>query len=83
MPPMGEAAMTQPDPVRHDVTTYANENGQSAVSLRDWEREQILRILAEEGGSRKRAAQRLGMPERTLRYRLRKYREAGFDVPEA
>lgn len=63
--------------------TRTNENGQSAVSLRDWEREQILRILAEEGGSRKRAAQRLGMPERTLRYRLRKYREAGFDVPEA
>ncbi|GAB6080281.1 sigma-54-dependent transcriptional regulator [Hydrogenophilus hirschii] len=63
--------------------TRTNENGQSAVSLRDWEREQILRILAEEEGSRKRAAQRLGMPERTLRYRLRKYREAGFDVPEA
>ncbi|WP_217126731.1 sigma-54-dependent transcriptional regulator [Hydrogenophilus thiooxidans] len=67
--------------LRRDTRT--NENDQSAVSLRDWEREHILRVLAEAGGSRKRAAERLGMPERTLRYRLRKYREAGFDVPEA
>jgi two-component system response regulator FlrC len=51
------------------------------MPLRDWERERILRVLAEEGGSRKRAAERLGIPERTLRYRLRKYREAGYTVP--
>ncbi len=50
-------------------------------SLRDWEREQILRVLAEENGSRKRTAQRLGIPERTLRYRLKRYREQGFEIP--
>ncbi|GAB6051106.1 sigma-54 dependent transcriptional regulator [Hydrogenophilus islandicus] len=65
------------------VSAGGREKWESEVSLRDWEREQILRVLAEEGGSRKRAAERLGLPERTLRYRLRKYREAGFEIPES
>lgn len=46
--------------------------------MRDLERELILQTLAETGGSRKLAGERLGIPERTLRYKLRQYRLEGF-----
>jgi two-component system response regulator FlrC len=46
--------------------------------MRDVEREHILETLAAVGGSRKLAGQRLGMPERTLRYKLRQYRLEGL-----
>ena len=46
--------------------------------MRDLEREHILRTLAEVGGSRKRAVERLGIADRTLRYKLQQYREEGF-----
>ena len=51
---------------------------QPAEDLRDVEREHILQTLEAVGGSRKLAGQRLGMPERTLRYKLRQYRLEGF-----
>ncbi len=47
-------------------------------NLRDLEREHILETLAAVGGSRKQAGERLGMSERTLRHKLKQYREAGF-----
>jgi two-component system response regulator FlrC len=47
-------------------------------NIRDLEREHILETLASAGGSRKLASERLGMPERTLRHKLKQYREAGF-----
>ncbi len=50
----------------------------SSDDLRDVERTHILETLAAAGGSRKLAGQRLGMPERTLRYKLRQYRLQGF-----
>jgi len=48
-----------------------------------WQREQqlILEALREGDGSRKFAAERLGISARTLRYKLAKMREAGADVP--
>ena len=48
-----------------------------------WQREQqlILEALREGDGSRKFAAERLGISARTLRYKLAKMREAGVDVP--
>ena len=51
------------------------------AELRDVERQHILDTLAAVGGSRKLAGQRLGMPERTLRHKLRQYREEGFLEP--
>lgn len=48
------------------------------ANMRDLEREHILRTLAEVGGSRKRAVERLGIADRTLRYKLKQYREEGF-----
>ncbi len=49
--------------------------------LRDHERRLILDALAEGNGSRKFAAEKLGISPRTLRYKLAKLRELGIDVP--
>lgn len=46
--------------------------------MREVERAHILDTLASAGGSRKLAGERLGMSERTLRYKLRQYRLEGF-----
>ncbi len=46
--------------------------------IRERERAHILETLAASGGSRKLAGERLGMPERTLRHKLRQYRQEGF-----
>ncbi|MDR3324281.1 MAG: sigma-54 dependent transcriptional regulator [Zoogloeaceae bacterium] len=46
-------------------------------SMKDLEREHILKTLAEVGGSRKAAVERLGISERTLRYKLKQYKEEG------
>ncbi len=47
-------------------------------NMKDLEREHILRTLAEVGGSRKAAVERLGISERTLRYKLQQYRDEGY-----
>ena len=47
-------------------------------NLRDLERDHILETLAAVGGSRKLAGERLGMSERTLRHKLKQYRDAGL-----
>jgi two-component system response regulator FlrC len=47
------------------------------LSMRDLEREHILRTLTEVKGSRKKAIELLGISERTLRYKLQQYREEG------
>lgn len=43
----------------------------------------IMQALAESGGNRVAAARRLGISERTLRYRLASFREAGLEVAAA
>ena len=53
-------------------------DGQKSENMRDLEREHILETLSAVGGSRKLAGERLGMSERTLRYKLKQYREAGL-----
>ena len=47
-------------------------------NMNDLEREHILETLAAVGGSRKLAGERLGMSERTLRHKLKQYRDAGW-----
>ena len=68
--PAGESALAVGKPVLPD--------GQKSENMRDLEREHILETLSAVGGSRKLAGERLGMSERTLRYKLRQYREAGL-----
>lgn len=69
------AAPVVADPV--PVSVNSGE-GQKTDNLRDLEREHILETLAAVGGSRKLAGERLGMSERTLRHKLKQYREAGL-----
>ena len=45
------------------------------LDMKSLERAHILEALAAVNGSRKMAAQRLGMSERTLRYKMQQYRE--------
>ena len=49
-------------------------------NMKDLEREHILGTLHAVGGSRKKAVARLGISERTLRYKLQQYRDEGFPV---
>jgi two-component system response regulator FlrC len=60
-----------------------DEDAQDSLGdgLRDHERRLILDALAEGNGSRKFAAEKLGISPRTLRYKLAKLRELGIDVP--
>jgi two-component system response regulator FlrC len=48
-----------------------------ATDIRSLERDHILATLKEVGGSRRLAVQRLGISERTLRYKLQQYRLEG------
>ena len=47
--------------------------------MKDLEREHILSTLREFAGSRKKTVEKLGISERTLRYKLQQYREEGYD----
>ena len=47
------------------------------TDIKSLERDHILATLKEVGGSRKLAVQRLGISERTLRYKLQQYRLEG------
>ncbi|MDR2031687.1 MAG: sigma-54 dependent transcriptional regulator [Azoarcus sp.] len=49
-------------------------------NMRDLEREHILATLREMGGSRRKTVEKLGISERTLRYKLQQYRDEGYDV---
>ncbi len=50
------------------------------ANMKDLEREHILATLREFGGSRKKTVEKLGISERTLRYKLQQYRKEGYDV---
>lgn len=53
-----------------------NSDEGSAQDLKSLEKAHIMTTLASVNGSRKLAAQKLGMSERTLRHKLQQYREA-------
>ncbi len=53
-------------------------SGDSSANMKDLERQHILDTLAAVGGSRRLAVERLGLSERTLRYKLKQYRDEGF-----
>jgi two-component system response regulator FlrC len=52
------------------------------MSLEQAQRETIRRALLESNGNRKNAAAALGISPRTLRHRLKLYRDAGVPVLE-
>ena len=63
-------------PATKSRQTLQEKKGDNA-HMKDIERDYILQTLAEVGGSRKLAIERLGISERTLRYKLQQYREEG------
>lgn len=69
------AATAGADTVGHGEAARPAERSEN---MKDLEREHILKTLAEVGGSRKLAVERLGIAERTLRYKLQQYRDEGY-----
>ncbi len=53
---------------------------EEGANMSDLERSHILRVLSNVSGSRKKATEVLGISERTLRNKLKSYREQGFAV---
>jgi len=63
-------------PVR--ASPEASPPGSAGTDLRSLERQAVLDALAASGGNRRLAAERLAMPERTLRHKLARWREEGL-----
>jgi two-component system, response regulator FlrC len=68
--------------IKH-VAVEAPSANSLARSLDETERDLILDALRSGQGSRREVAERLGISQRTLRYKLARLREAGVDVPAA
>ncbi|MFN3398459.1 MAG: helix-turn-helix domain-containing protein, partial [Sulfurimicrobium sp.] len=68
-----QVAMAVPSPVARAAKPEAAES--RPLDMKSLERAHILAALEAVNGSRKKAAQRLGMSERTLRYKMQQYRE--------
>lgn len=60
------------------VPASSTELGDPVTDIRQLEKQHILDTLKRAGGVRKLAAEKLGMSERTLRYKLQQYREEGW-----
>ncbi len=65
-----------------DNALISDKNTQLGDDLKQREFEIIVDTLKEEKGSRKNTAERLGISPRTLRYKLAKMREIGFNLDE-
>lgn len=73
-----EAVAVQAVPEAAQQLSGGAEVERKVDNMKDLERDHILRTLAEVGGSRKQAIERLGISERTLRYKLQQYRDEGY-----
>ncbi|MHB1359578.1 MAG: sigma-54-dependent transcriptional regulator [Rhodocyclaceae bacterium] len=73
--PAGPAAAVPPAPTFAVTTPQASVSTVISANMKDLERQHILETLAKVGGSRKKAIEILGISERTLRYKLKQYRE--------
>ena len=65
----------------HCHTVKEGEAG--SEGLKGSERDMILSALRDSKGNRKLASERLGISDRTLRYKLAKYKEQGIEIPVA
>lgn len=71
---------TQPLLHGTEIALPVSEPATAAQDIESIERNHILKILKQVGGNRKEAVEILGLSERALRYKLKAYKEAGFDV---
>jgi two-component system response regulator FlrC len=74
-------AAAPPPPAASHATGTSQPDAGLGDDLKTRERHLIIDALREGHGSRKFAAQRLGISPRTLRYKLARMRDAGIDVP--
>jgi len=65
----------------HSSPAGASLNLGAVSSIAEMEKQMIFKALQEYAGNRTRAAEALGISIRTLRNKLREYREAGLEVP--
>ena len=63
------------------LKTAAFTPGNNVITVAEMEKQMILRALDQFENNRTRAAEALGISIRTLRNKLREYREAGLDIP--
>jgi len=83
----GELRSTLADPVVAR-TSRASEDGRMSLkritreASRELEREIILRVLAENGGNRRKTAKALNISYRALLYKLREAAVAGIEIPK-
>jgi len=65
-----------------DVTDDSEDSSRTLGSeMKDHEYNKIIAALRADNGNRQRAAERLGISQRTLRYKLARMREMGMSVP--
>lgn len=79
------AVSVQPEPdadEAQEVESVSRVGVPANGQIKDMEKAMILETLERMGGSRKRTADTLGISERTLRYKLQRYREEGEQVGE-
>lgn len=72
-----DAAPASVQPPRIDFSAQTTE----VITIAEMEKRAILRALEKLENNRTRAAEALGISIRTLRNKLREYREAGMDIP--
>jgi two-component system response regulator FlrC len=60
----------------------AEDNGSLGEEVQNHEHKKILQTLREEMGNRKAVAEKLGISQRTLRYKLARMREKGISIPD-
>lgn len=77
-----EANLDTVDTVKTPPATPDMGKGSLGNDLKQREFELIVDTIRDERGSRKRAAARLGISPRTLRYKIAKFREVGLIVEE-
>jgi len=63
------------------VAEHDPSRGRLNEDLRSVEEQMILDALRDGNGNRKNAAERLGISQRTLRYKIARLREAGVEIP--
>lgn len=76
--PLGSAALAMP--IAPSVEPEEEQSGVLGQDLRQREYQLILDALKASGGSRKDAAEKLGISPRTLRYKLARMREEGIEL---
>ncbi len=65
----------------NNVDSSENESRTLGSEMKDHEYNKILAVLRTDNGNRQRAAEKLGISQRTLRYKLARMREIGMSVP--